>query len=94
MQIQGPGHIHGAQPLSGPHLSRLGPSSSPSDSAPIQDELQISELGQLLEKVHDLPDIRADLVAKIRGEIAAGTYETEEKLQIAVERLLDEIGGS
>ncbi|HOA53174.1 MAG TPA: flagellar biosynthesis anti-sigma factor FlgM [Thermogutta sp.] len=49
-------------------------------------------MGQLLDKVHDLPDIRADLVARIRAEIAAGTYETEEKLQVALERLLDEIG--
>jgi negative regulator of flagellin synthesis FlgM len=49
-------------------------------------------MGQLLDKVQELPDIRSDLVARIRAEIAAGTYETEEKLEIALERLLDEIG--
>jgi hypothetical protein len=31
---------------------------------------------------------RADLVARVRKEIAAGTYETPEKLQAALERLL------
>lgn len=92
MQIHGPGHIHGAQPLSGPHLARTNPAGSFRESTPIRDEVEISELGQLLEKVHELPDIRADLVAKIRAEIAAGTYETEEKLSIALDRLLDEIG--
>ncbi len=92
MQVHGPSHIHGAQPLNGPHLYRLGQTSSPSQGTPIRDELHLSPVGQLLDKVHDLPDIRADLVARIRAEIAAGTYETEEKLQVALERLLDEIG--
>jgi hypothetical protein len=33
-----------------------------------------------------------DRVNEIRAQIAAGTYETDEKLDIAVGRLLDEIG--
>jgi hypothetical protein len=32
--------------------------------------------------------IRADLVARVRREIAAGTYETPEKWEAALERLL------
>lgn len=92
MQVHGPSHIHGAQSLNGPHLSRLGHTTPPSHETTIRDELELSPMGQLLDKVHELPDIRADLVARIRSEIAAGTYETEEKLQIALERLLDEIG--
>ena len=36
--------------------------------------------------------IRADLVARIRSEIAAGTYETAGKTAVAIERLFDEIG--
>ena len=31
--------------------------------------------------------IRQELVARVRAEIAAGTYETPEKLAIAVDRL-------
>ena len=35
------------------------------------------------------PDgIRRDLVARVRAEIAAGTYDTEEKWRLAEERLL------
>ena len=34
------------------------------------------------------PNIRHDLVARIRREIAAGTYETPEKLDAALERML------
>jgi anti-sigma28 factor (negative regulator of flagellin synthesis) len=36
-------------------------------------------------------DIRHDLVARIRAEIAAGTYETPEKLSIALERMIDDV---
>jgi hypothetical protein len=33
------------------------------------------------------PGIRADLVARVRREIAEGTYDTQEKFEIALERL-------
>jgi negative regulator of flagellin synthesis FlgM len=64
----------------------------PPSSGPIQDEVQISDAGRLVDQVRDLPEIRQDRVDQIRNEIAKGVYETPEKLQIALERLLDEIG--
>ena len=36
--------------------------------------------------------IRQDRVAEIRAQIASGAYETDVKLNGALERLLDEIG--
>jgi anti-sigma28 factor (negative regulator of flagellin synthesis) len=36
--------------------------------------------------------MREDRVEAVRLQIAEGTYETNDKLNIAVERLLDEIG--
>ncbi len=38
---------------------------------------------------HD-PHIRADLVARIRREILRGTYDTPEKLELALQQLLNE----
>jgi hypothetical protein len=35
--------------------------------------------------------IRHGLVARVRREIAAGMYDTPEKLEIALERMLDQI---
>jgi hypothetical protein len=35
----------------------------------------------------DAPGVRTELVLKIRREIAAGVYETPEKLEAALERL-------
>ncbi|MDO4558254.1 MAG: flagellar biosynthesis anti-sigma factor FlgM [Planctomycetia bacterium] len=63
------------------------------------DEVQLSEgaqraaqAGQLAEVAKSLPDVRMDLVTRVRSEIARGAYETPEKLEIAVGRLFDEIG--
>jgi negative regulator of flagellin synthesis FlgM len=61
-------------------------------TAGIQDELQLSDAARLVDQVGDVPEIRHERVAQIRAQIAAGAYETDEKLEIAVGRLLDEIG--
>jgi len=37
--------------------------------------------------------IRADLVERVRREIAAGTYETPEKWELALHRLLQRLEG-
>ena len=39
----------------------------------------------------ETPEIRADLVARVRREIAAGTYDTPEKLEAALRRLFDQL---
>lgn len=36
-------------------------------------------------------DVRHDLVARVRREIADGTYDTPEKMEKALERLLAEL---
>ena len=92
MHIYGPSHLHGPQPLGPPHATRVTQSETPTSSGPIQDELQLSDAARLVEEVKQLPDIRQDRVDAIRQQIAAGVYETPEKLEIALDRLLDEIG--
>ncbi len=91
MQVYGPAHLHGPQPVGPPHAARLNKPEAPPSAGPIQDELQISDAGRLMDKVRDLPEIRGDRVNEIRAQIAQGTYETDEKLRVAVARLLDEI---
>jgi negative regulator of flagellin synthesis FlgM len=39
----------------------------------------------------EIPDIRWDRVGAIKAAIADGTYMTDEKMDVAIERLLDEI---
>jgi negative regulator of flagellin synthesis FlgM len=92
MQVYGPTQLHGAQSISAPHSTRVSAPAEPSYSSPVQDEVNISDAARLTEQVHDLPEIRQDLVDRIRAQIASGTYETSDKLDMAVEHLLDEIG--
>jgi anti-sigma28 factor (negative regulator of flagellin synthesis) len=51
--------------------------------------VEISELAQTLSTLEPEADIRIDKVLAIREAIANGTYETPEKIEATVERLLD-----
>jgi len=54
------------------------------------DSVEISAVSQFLQTLQANP-IREDKVASIRAQIAAGTYETPEKLDAAANNLLDEL---
>lgn len=96
MYIYGAANIHPAQPLNAPH--RLTPNPSPGLTSGAAggsfgvDQLDISPQADLVAQTHNLPEIRADRVAQIKAQIQSGAYETSEKLDIALSRLLDEIG--
>jgi negative regulator of flagellin synthesis FlgM len=50
------------------------------DTAPVRtsrpsDKVEISERARLLSRMAELPPIRAELVARVKAEIAAGTYD-------------------
>jgi negative regulator of flagellin synthesis FlgM len=91
MYIYGTSHIHAAQPLNPPH--RLTPSQGDSGGFSTRgvDQLDISPEADFVAQARELPEIREDRVAAIRSQIQNGTYETAEKLDIALSRLLDEI---
>ncbi|WP_428387704.1 flagellar biosynthesis anti-sigma factor FlgM [Mucisphaera sp.] len=55
------------------------------------DQAEISPAAQILSKLADLPP-RLGLVADIREQIANGTYETEERLNGAVDALAEDLG--
>lgn len=92
MHIYGPSQLHGPQSISAPHVSRASQPAQRLESAPIQDELQISDAARLVEQAKAAPEMRMDRVNEIRRQIASGTYETQDKLDVAVSRLFDEIG--
>ena len=92
MHIYGPAHLHGPQAIGPPHSSRVARPAGQPDSTPIKDELEISDAARLVDQSRAVPEIRQDRVDAVRAKIAEGTYETQEKLEIAIERLLDEIG--
>jgi len=91
MQIHGATSVHGSHAINAPHAARLDAASQPMRAGSVTDTVDISETGRLLELAASLPEIRNDRVQSLRAQIASGMYETNEKLDLAVERLLDEI---
>ena len=50
-------------------------------------KVELSEHARLLSKLAELPDVRQDLVDRVKAEIEAGTYDTADK----IDALLDEL---
>ena len=71
----------------------INPSHAPIPLDNITDVVEISTASILAAKVHELPAVRVDLVARMKAEIAAGTFETEERIEATVDRIMDELSG-
>ena len=92
-RITGAGGASSAQPIF-PRLAAFGvDAAAPSSVSIPRDHVEISPLGQMLDGISRLPEIRHERVEAIRQQIAAGTYETPEKIQVALDRLMDELSG-
>lgn len=91
MYVYGTSQIHSAQSIRAPHRP---PSVGGAGHAPLSgvDQLDISSEADFVSQARDLPEVRSERVAQIRAQIQSGKYETSEKLDVALERLLDEIG--
>lgn len=92
MHIYGPSQLHGPQSVPATQGARPAQPTSPSEAPQIADEVDISEAAQFAEQIRGMPDIREARVEEVQRQIAEGTYETPERLDAAIERLLDEIG--
>lgn len=92
MQVYGLNNVHGPQSITAPHANRVGSAALDRTSSAPTDEVQFSAAAQLLDQVRELPEIRADRVAQLRAAIASGDYETPDRIEGALSRLLDEIG--
>lgn len=66
-----------------------GTGATPAGPKP-QDQVDISEAAQRLSSLQQ-PEIRMDKVEKARQAIAQGNYETPDKIDVVVNRLLKEI---
>ena len=74
-----------------PQHSASQPPAKPTPQTPgTADQVEISPIAQLLSRAAQLPDIRQEKVELVRQQIAAGVYETPEKLAAAIDRLLEE----
>lgn len=97
MSMNSPGSVPGASPIR--PISPTSPSRPAGDANPAaesqplspRDEVEISSAGDMLERLNQSSEIRAERLAQIRAAIEAGEYETPEKLEAALQKMLDEI---
>ena len=64
---------------------------TPATQVPLTDKLQLSGVSHMLATLKAGGDIRADKVASIRQQIEAGRYESDAKLDAAIDRLMDDL---
>jgi negative regulator of flagellin synthesis FlgM len=72
-----------------PHQAEGRRSQAPRSSGAVDDQVEISDLAQRLSEIDSGTRIRTDKVAQIREAIQNGTYETPEKIDATVSRLMD-----
>ncbi len=95
MQIFGPFRVSTTAPVGGTQRPPAGkptePTAAPRTSSPI-DQLDISSSVNRLDSTAAASgsDIRVDRVAELRRQISSGNYETPEKLDVTLNRFLDE----
>lgn len=92
MAISGPGPVQGGFPVR--PTQATPPAAKPSAPSAIttpQDVVQISSAGKLLDELQNSGGMRAERLAKIKAAIDAGEYETPEKLEAALDRMLGEL---
>ena len=77
------------QKVVGQPIQKQVPTDAPKQ-LPLTDRVELSGVSHLL-KALKTNDVRADKVAEIKAQIEAGTYDTDEKLDVATDRLLDDL---
>jgi negative regulator of flagellin synthesis FlgM len=92
MHINGPSQVHGPQGINPPHFTQRTQSSQATSATPSADRVEISQAAEAAMKSTETGGVRHELVNQIRSQIAAGTYDTPDKMNAAVERMLDQIG--
>lgn len=55
------------------------------------DRVELSDRARLLSKLASLPEIRQDLVDRVRGEIQKGTYDSPDRVEGALNSLIDDL---
>jgi len=95
MAINGPGSVGSAypitptQPATGVQLTSQP--AKPAAARPVVDQVDISPAGKMLDELNQSSEVRAERLAQIKSAIDAGTYDTPEKLEAALSKMLGQV---
>ena len=92
MQINGVGGAGAAWSV-GANRPVASPQATPAAEGVMspRDEVEISSLGQMLDEASRTGSLREQRLAQIKSAIEAGVYETPEKLEAAVSRMIERL---
>lgn len=57
----------------------------------ILDSISTTPIGQVLKKIASLPEVRKDKVLKVRQRLTKGQYDLGERLDIALDKVLEDL---
>lgn len=78
------------EPPTEPAAGRAGPAATPTRTARGADRVEVSRMASLLNQLREMPDIREDLIRRVRDQIASGAYDTPERIEGAIDGILGE----
>ena len=55
------------------------------------DQVEVSSVARYLAQLKGTSGVRDDVVARVRSEIAAGTYDTDARLDSVLDKVLDDL---
>ena len=93
MDVSGIGSVSGATPARA--VSSTTSVSQPSTASTVvspRDQLEISSAGKMLDRLSETPEVRAERLAQIKEAIENGAYDTDEKLEAALSKMIDSMG--
>ncbi|GAB4137174.1 MAG: hypothetical protein Tsb009_04610 [Planctomycetaceae bacterium] len=91
MPVNGPGPVQNSFPIKSSFPSPPVQKATEAKPAAPRDEVEISSAGKMLDSLNQSGEVRAERLARIKSAIDAGEYETPEKLEAALMRMLQEI---
>ena len=79
--------------MTGAHLHAAQPADAQAAPSPASDRIELSANAGWLDRIHQLPEVRTDLVEQVRAQIAAGTYDAEARVDAILDDLLSDVVG-
>ncbi len=91
MEVNGPGPVQGAYPVNPARPQADVGQSGESKPISTDDKVEISAAGMMMDKLSQSGELRAERLAQIKADIEAGVYETPEKLEAALSRMISDL---
>ena len=64
---------------------------TPAKQLAVTDKLELSGVSHMLKTLKSNGDVRMDKVAQVKAQLESGTYESEAKLDAAIDKLMDDL---